>query len=102
MANPSKRKGDTFEREIVAKFQAQGLHAIRMPYSGALNNWKGDIEAPVQNKRMKFEAKRRRSGFKTIYGWLGSNYGLIVRDDKTEPLIVLRFDDFLSLARLNP
>lgn len=96
----SKRKGYEFERTTVNSLQALGLAAERVPLSGGQGgSYVGDITCPVQGQDRVFECKRRAAGFKTLYGWLGSNYGLIVRDDHTVPLVVLRLEDFAQLAR---
>ena len=101
MSNPSKRKGDQFERDVVAAFAEHGLLARKMPFSGALGgNWSGDVHVPVRGEDRKLECKRRARAFGTIYGWLGQNYGLVVKDDRCPPLVVLRLEDFAKLSRL--
>ena len=102
MAHPSKRKGSSFEREVVNILQDHGLPAERVPLSGAVKggSFEADVECPVQGIDRKLECKRRKRAFGTIYGYLGTNYALVVRDDKTEPLVVLRLKDFAQLAVL--
>lgn len=96
----SKRKGYEFERETVLALQAHGLAAERVPLSGSQGGtYVDDVTCPVQGEDKRFECKRRASGFKTLYGWLSSSYGLIVRDDKCPALVVLRLEDFARLAR---
>lgn len=100
MSNPSKRKGSGFERQVVAILQEAGIAAERVPLSGAAGgSHTGDVDCPVRGEDKKLECKRRRAGFKTIYGWLGANYALAIRDDHTEPLVVLRLTDFARLAK---
>jgi hypothetical protein len=105
VANPSKRKGSGFEREVVHLLTSLGVKAERVPLSGAAGgSFTGDVDVLVRNdigtwNQKKLECKRRRGGFKTLYGWLGSNYGLAFRDDNTEPLIVLRLSDFANLIK---
>lgn len=98
----SRNKGAKFEREIVNALQDLGIAAERIPLSGAAGgSFVGDVKVtlPVLSADKVAECKRRAAGFKTIYGWLGSNYALFIRDDKTEPLVVLRLEDFAQLAR---
>jgi hypothetical protein len=57
------------------------------------------INIPVLNTDRPFECKRRARKFSTIYTFLGQAYGLIIRDDKTKPLVVLRLEDFIALAK---
>lgn len=103
MSNPSKRKGSNFEREVVRQLQELGLTATeRVPLSGAAGgSHTGDIDCPVLGIDKKLECKRRARAFSTLYGWMGSNFALVVRDDRTEPLVVMRLADFAWLARGN-
>ena len=95
----SRRKGARFELEIVAALQELGIAAIKMPLSGALENFQGDILCPVRGQDKKLEAKRRRRAYSTIYSQLGSNYALVLRDDHVPALVVLRLSDFADLAK---
>ena len=70
--------------------QEHGMVANKMPLSGALPGYSGDIGATVQGVDRKLECKRRARAFSTLYGWMDANYALVVRDDRTEPLVVLR------------
>jgi Holliday junction resolvase len=102
MAHPSKRKGSGFELEVVKVLQGHGLAAEKVPLSGAVKggSFDSDITCPVRNADWKIECKRRARAFGTLYGWLANNKALVVRDDRTEPLVVLRLEDFAKLAIL--
>lgn len=98
----SRNKGNSYEREIVHALQDAGIAAERIPLSGAAGgSFAGDIKVsvPVLNADKTMECKRRAGGFKTLYGWLGENYALFVRDDHCPSLVVLRLEDFAQLAR---
>lgn len=96
----SKRKGYKFERETVNRLQELGLSAERVPLSGAQGGrYVGDLTCPVQGRDRVFECKRRAAGFKFITESMGPNFGLIVRDDRSPTLVVLRLEDFARLAR---
>src|SRR5690242_11090162 len=100
MPNPSKRKGSGFEREVVALLQAGGIAAERIPLSGAVGgSFTGDVVCPVRGTDRKLECKRRARAFGTLYRWMAGNFALVVRDDRTEPLVVMRLKDFTELAR---
>lgn len=101
MAHPSKRKGSGFELECVKLLQERGIAAEKIPLSGAVKGgrYEADIDIPIRGIDRKAECKRRRAGFKTIYGWLGDNYALFMRDDHTQPLVVMRLSDFAELAK---
>lgn len=98
----SRNKGARIEREVVNLFQEAGIAAERVPLSGAAGgSYKGDVSMPVLGRDVTLEVKARASGFKSIYGWLSENYGLVLRADRQAPLIVLRLSDFAELARLS-
>jgi hypothetical protein len=98
----SRDKGGRMERSVVKVFQDNGVGAERVPLSGASGGrFSADITVPVLGQDVKLECKVRASGFRTIYGWLGENYGLVIKADREEQLIVLRLDDFAHLARLS-
>lgn len=101
MSNPSKQKGDRFEREIVHLLQEHGIAAEKVPLSGAVKggSFEADINCPVRGVDRKLEAKRRRDRWKTVYGFLGSNYGLVIRDNNMPALICIRLSDFAELAK---
>jgi Holliday junction resolvase len=99
MTHPSKRKGSGFELEVVRHLQDRGLAAEKMPLSGALPNYSGDIAAHVRGSIRKLECKRRARAFGTLYGLMGESYALVIRDDRTEPLVVMRLADFAELAK---
>lgn len=96
----AKRKGGSFEREIVARLQSLGISAEKIPLSGAAGgSFDHDISCPVRGIDRKLEAKRRARAFGTIYGMLGQNYAVVIRDDRTPILIVMRLDDWAELAK---
>jgi hypothetical protein len=73
--------------------QDRGLAARALP------NYSGDIAAPIRGAIRKLECKRRARAFSTLYALMGESYALVIRDDHTEPLVVLRLDDFADLAK---
>jgi hypothetical protein len=90
-----KRKGNGFEREVVAALQELG------PLSGSVKTSKfdHDISCPVRGVDRRLECKRRARAFATIDAMLASNYALIVRDDRSRPLVVMTLTTFAELAR---
>jgi Holliday junction resolvase len=97
--HPSKRKGNSFEREVVSILKAYGIEAERVPLSGSCGgSHTGDIDIAIGCYGLKAECKRRAKGFARLYQWLAENSLLIVRDDHCEPLVVMRLADFARLA----
>ena len=96
---PSRQKGDRAEREAVNLLQEFGISAERVPLSGSSGGrYSADIAVPVLGIDRKLECKCRGSGFVSLYRWLAPVYGLVLRADRAEPLIVLRLKDFAELA----
>jgi hypothetical protein len=102
MAHPSKRKGDGFEREMVALLQGYGIAAEKVPLSGAVKGGAFDrdlnVSVPVQGADWTAECKRRARQFKTIDAMLGPNKLLFCRDDRSRPLVVMTVETFAQLA----
>jgi hypothetical protein len=93
-----KRKGNGFEREVVRALQRAGLAAGRVPLSGELPGYEGDVSAPVRGVSRKLQCWRRRRSFSPLYEALDGHYGVVVRDDGRAALIVLPLGAFAALA----
>jgi hypothetical protein len=92
----SRDKGLRNEQELVNAFREAGLSAWRVPLSGAAGGeYGGDLR--VEGKTFEAKTKANANGFKSLYGWLGNNFGLFVRTDRKEALVVLRLSDFIAL-----
>lgn len=92
----SRNKGARFEREIVNTLKERGYLAERIPLSGAMGSFKGDVQVKIGNRTLKFECKSLANGFKFLYSKLGDNDALILRADRQEALIVLKFDQWVE------
>jgi hypothetical protein len=99
MTHPSKIKGNTFEREIVNQLREAGIAAHRVPLSGAVSGYEGDLRVEVGGLLRKAECKRRRRAFGTLSAHLGTNDFLCVRDDRSPALMVMTIETFIALAR---
>ena len=91
MGKSQRDKGARFERECVNLLKEAGRDAKRVPLSGAADGFKGDIICDG----LILECKKRASGFKQIRSWLEGNDALIIGSDREEPLVVLRFRDWV-------
>jgi len=100
MANPSKRKGDKFERALVREAEATGIPAQRayMSNGRALGEAEGvDLVLGLQGE-WRVQAKRR----KKIAQYLTPPEGcdvVAVREDYGDALVVLPFEAFLNLLK---
>jgi len=102
MGAREKRKGTRGEREVAGKLKEGGLHAERVPLSGAAPGLPGDVRVHVAGRELLGEVKRRRSGFKELYTWLSGHDLLFMRADRSDWLVCMRLDLFLWLLRQVP
>lgn len=98
MANKSKQKGDRFERAVVIALNAHGLNAKRVPLSGSMRGFKGDIHFECQGISKVIECKKRKNGFKTIKTLRGDADVLVFADDRTDPQVCMSLEYFCTLA----
>jgi hypothetical protein len=116
MASSSKRKGDAFEREIVALHQKDGIPARKVPLSGAVGGaYVGDVVVgPLDSGRgyhveLVGECKKRKTGagFVQLERWLGDANVLFLRRNRAAgdgqkapcPLVVMDWPIWSMLAR---
>ncbi len=86
----SRQKGNRAERAIVKFLQERGFAAERVPLSGSAGgSYLGDLTVPVLGIDRLIEVKCRADGFHELYRWLVDRDILIVRADRSEPLVVL-------------
>lgn len=86
----SRDKGNRAERAITKFLQERGFAAERVPLSGSAGgSYVGDITIPLLGADRCAEVKCRAKGFRELYGWLEGRDLLIVRADRSEPLVVL-------------
>ena len=104
MGKMSRDKGLRRERAIVDVHRKCGIHAERVPLSGALRYRGNDADVDLYVRGalpLKAEVKARGdgAGFKTLLRWLGSKDALVLVQDRTMPLVVVRLDIWLEVAR---
>jgi len=91
-----RQKGDRWERECVNLLRDNGVGAERVPLSGAAGgSFTADVEVFIRMGLKKFECKSRARGFTQLYTWLDKKYGLFLKDDRREGLVVMRLSDFI-------
>jgi Holliday junction resolvase len=104
MGRPSRDKGLRVEQALVNLHRDLGIHAERVPLSGA-SRYQGngaDLDVYAFGRDagpLVAEVKARASGegFATLERWLGENDALFLRRDRAEPIVVL---PWRSWARL--
>lgn len=103
MGRVSRDKGLRRERALVDIHTKCGIHAERVPLSGA-SHYQGngaDIDIHVRGPQpLKAEVKARGegNGFKTLQRWLGENDALFLWRDRAAPFVVLPLHVWLEVA----
>lgn len=95
MGKLSKNKGYRAERELTLRLRKEGLNAVRVPLSGAVQGFKGDLL--LEGKTA--EVKARRDGFKELYKWLEGNSYLFLKADRKPVLVVMELGTFTKLLK---
>ena len=88
----SPRKGARIERQLVDMHRDLGVRCNRVPLSGAVAGFKGDLKIHLfHGEPLTAEVKARASGegFATLTRWLGDADLLILRQDRTAPMVCL-------------
>jgi hypothetical protein len=92
-----RRKGARVERELVELHKALGIHAERVPLSGAMR-YKGngaDLDCYIFGPEAapligEVKARKAGAGFATIARWLGPDNDLLfLKSNNAEPMVVL-------------
>lgn len=97
MGRSEKRKGTEGERELVRILNKSGVNCMRIPLSGSIWSWKGDIDF---FNGIKGEVKRRRRINKLFYEMLEeATYGFI-RGDNKPWLVVMGLEDFVEMFKV--
>jgi len=91
----NRRRGFQFERDVVNEAKSLGLEAERM--WGSNGKAKGlPTEVDLIINGMHFQCKRKKRFAKDLQP-TESVHGQIIKQDRQEPLIVLRLSDYLSV-----
>jgi Holliday junction resolvase len=99
MGRRSRDKGARAERALVRLLQAAGFAAERVPLSGAAHGrFGGDVSVPLLGVDRRVEVKARADGFRELYRWLDGADLLVVRADRSEPLVVLPLRFAIEIA----
>jgi len=105
MGRSSKQKGAAYELRIVRNHEDAGLGARKVPLSGALAEYPGDV---VIADRWLGEVKARKlaNGFKKVRDWLGSNDFLFLQEIAAvgqgmspKPIVAMSWPRYLTMVR---
>ena len=94
MTHPSKVKGNSFEREVVANAKEYGLDAERAYASnGKALGYSEEVDVVIAEHPM--QCKRR----KTISNYLKipeDAFGVLLREDRGETYLIIRYEHWLQ------
>jgi Holliday junction resolvase len=101
MGKASRDKGYRAERGLVHAHLDIGIHAHRVPLSGASQYDRGDLKIKHSARELVAEVKARASGegFKTLERWLGEHDLIFLRRDRATPLVVLPWSTYVLLFK---
>ena len=91
----SRNKGSRNERLLVEHLKKKGYGALRVPLSGAMKGYKGDVRAIRGGVEYTFELKVRANEYGSIYAFFAQNEedGVVRFSDSDSNTIVMS-DDF--------
>jgi len=94
MGSKSRRKGNRVELELLHLLQDAGLAATKHSRAWTPGH---DLNLPMLGVSRRVEIKCKANGFRTLYSWLIEKDLLIVRADRSKPLVVMPMDMLLEL-----
>ena len=87
-----RRKGSRAEREVVKLLNDAGMHAKRVPLSGAAEGYEGDVACSDLPEPI--EVKVGSQVPVTVFRWLDGKRTLFMRRDRGEWIVAMRWSDF--------
>jgi hypothetical protein len=94
MGISSRRKGNRIELDTLHKLQDAGIVAEKLSYAYKKTH---DINVVMFDRKKKMEIKCRANGFTTIYKWLEPVDLLVLRRDRSEPLVVMSLNTLIEM-----
>ena len=99
MGKSQRDKGYRGENSLRKLFIKNGIKCKRMPLSGGVKEYEGDLILEGNELKYKTEVKIRGNGFKSLYKWLEKNDFLFVKADRKNYLAIMDIDVFIYLIK---
>jgi hypothetical protein len=96
MGIKSRRKGARIELDTLHKLQDAGIVAEKLSYAYKKTH---DLKVVMFDRHQKMEIKCRANGFATIYKWLEPVDLLVLRRDRSEPLVVMSLKTMIEMIK---
>lgn len=100
MSKSSRRKGNRVESLIVSMHQDAGVVARKVPLSGAMPGYPGDVIV-ADHFRCEVKARKNGAGFAVIERWLDGNDMLFLKRDRQKPIVVMDWDTYVQFITLH-
>jgi hypothetical protein len=80
------------------------VNARRVPLSGSVDGFEGDVIVQLHDGEIRGEVKARKrgAGFVTIERWLGDSAALFLRRDNARPIVVVPWETWARLLGGKP
>jgi hypothetical protein len=92
-----KQKGDRAERAVRDAHTAHGIPCQRVPLSGAVAGFGGDLSIFKGQFKGEVKSRRNAAGWRQVRDWLGINDFLFLREDGGDTCVVMKLDQYLRL-----
>jgi len=102
MSHPNKVKGCGFEREVVKLAEKKGLTAERTWGSdGRSRGLAKEVDVLVSHdgQEIHYLQCKRAKKISKLYKPMEGIYGQVFREDRMEPMIMIRLDDYFNLLK---
>ena len=102
MGKMQRDKGNRVERELNKYFQDNGFFSKKVPLSGAMQGFPGDINVYASDLHLVCEVKSRaKSLWKTLVNWLSGSDILILKANRQDPYVFMPMRVFIDLVKSN-
>lgn len=97
MTAKSKIKGNRWESIVLKKYKDAGFHDAKKTYQPAQSAGLDPGDIHVNGYKVEVKYRRTGTGFKTLRKWIDKKDHLVLCEPWLDPLVVLKFDDYVKL-----
>ena len=102
MGKMQRNKGSRVEREMVELLRKHKIQSEKVPLSGAMQGFPGDINVYASDLHLVCEVKSRaKSLWKTLVNWLSGSDILILKANRQDPYVFMPMRVFIELVKSN-
>ena len=97
MTARSKLVGNRWESKILRLFHEAGFADAKKTYQPAQSAGLDPGDIHVNGYKVEVKYRRTGTGYKTLRKWIEKKDHLVLCEPRLDPLVVLRFDDYVKL-----